>query len=123
MTLTGHNGEVRSLAVYKKDGMTYLASASQDGTIKLWNVNDGSVVETLTGHSNEITLTAFMQGDMPALGSGDDSSTVKFWNLSSNELVKTFDGLTGPVSTLAFFNHTNKPNMAIATGNTIELWE
>jgi len=123
MTLAGHDDDIRSLVTYKTNGLPYLASASQDGTIKLWNINDGSVIATLPGHSGEVTLTVFTHSDLPALGSGDVDGTIKFYNLSTNEIIKSLEEVTGPVITLAVFNHTNKPNMAIGTGNTIELWE
>lgn len=47
-TLTGHNGNVNTLT-FSKDGK-YLLSGSQDGTIKVWNVE--------TNFSNEKTIAA-----------------------------------------------------------------
>ncbi len=48
--LTGHTSTVNSIAL-SPDGET-LASASSDNTIRLWNINTGSHLRTLTGHTS-----------------------------------------------------------------------
>ena len=37
----------------------YLASASEDKTIKLWKMSDYSLVKTLTGHTGNVKSVAF----------------------------------------------------------------
>jgi len=101
----------------------HLASASCDGSVKLWNINDGSVISTFEEKGAEITLATFSHNGVPALASGDEFGTLKFWNLTDSELVKTMDSATGPISTITVFNHTNKPHLAIGTNNVVELWE
>jgi WD40 repeat protein len=49
-TLKGHTSEVRSVS-FSPDG-SLLASGGLDKTIKLWRVSDGSLVRTLTGHTD-----------------------------------------------------------------------
>ena len=66
-TLTGHTDTVRFVA-FSPDGNlylfysligNYLASASRDKTIMLWNMSDFSLVKTLTGHYHWIDFVAF----------------------------------------------------------------
>ncbi|MDB9356222.1 protein kinase, partial [Nodularia spumigena CS-587/03] len=66
-TLTGHSDSVNSLA-FSRDGQ-FLASGSDDKTIKLWNVLTGKDISTLTGHNYSIRSIAF-SSDGKILASG-----------------------------------------------------
>ena len=66
MTLAGHTDTVISIA-FSLNGIkiinsligNYLASASYDKTINLWNISDYSLVKTLTGHTDGVNSVAF----------------------------------------------------------------
>jgi WD40 repeat protein len=51
----GHSALVSSVA-FSPDGKT-LANGSWDNTIKLWNVETGELVRTLTGHTDEARIS------------------------------------------------------------------
>ena len=51
-TLSGHSDEVNAIK-WSPTGKL-LASASDDGTARLWDADDGTCVRTLTGHSKEV---------------------------------------------------------------------
>ncbi len=77
-TLTGHSEVVRSV-VYSPDGR-YLASGSQDKTIKIWEVATGKELRTLTGHSNSVFSVAYSP-DGRYLASGSSDRTIKIWRV------------------------------------------
>src|SRR6266536_2025383 len=52
-TLEGHSGGVWSVA-FSHDS-TWLASASGDRTVKIWNVSSGACLQTLEGHSDYVS--------------------------------------------------------------------
>ena len=55
-----------------------LVSGSQDTTIKVWNVNEGRVKKTLTGHTDNVcALELLNNGD---LVSGSSDKTIKIWD-------------------------------------------
>jgi WD40 repeat protein len=62
-------------------------------TIKLWQVSDGSLVRTLSGHTSAVVDVAFSpDGTLVASGSADD--TIKLWQVSDGTLVNTLTGHT-----------------------------
>ncbi|MBC1242254.1 WD40 repeat domain-containing protein, partial [Nostoc sp. 2RC] len=75
-TLEGHSSRVNSV-VFSPDGKT-LASASNDNTIKLWDVSTSKAIKTLTGHSSWVNSVVFSP-DGKTLASASDDNTIKLW--------------------------------------------
>ena len=61
------------------DGGT-LASASYDGTIRLWNARSGAYQQTLEGHNGPVTSVAFSP-DGGTLASGSFEGTILLWDI------------------------------------------
>jgi WD40 repeat protein len=78
-TLEGHTGWANQLD-FSGSG-TYLVSASEDGTIILWSLADGSPLETLTGHDGPVN-TVDVSPDDRWIASGSDDGTVRIWTLT-----------------------------------------
>jgi len=83
-TLQGHTGPIRSVA-FSADGKR-LASASDDGTIKLWNTATWEEILTLKGHTGPVRCVAF-SGDGQRLLSGGDDGSLRFWDAPMREAV------------------------------------
>lgn len=87
------------------------ASASQDRTIKIWSLEDGSVTGILRGHKRGVWSVRFSPAGTPPLNlseggtsgargllvSGSGDRTVKVWSLSTYTCLQTFEGHSNSV--------------------------
>ena len=60
MTLEGHTSPVRSIAITSDN--IKIVSGSDDKTIKVWDLNNGKLLNTLEGHSSEVHSVACRHG-------------------------------------------------------------
>ncbi|TKS81190.1 Dynein assembly factor with WDR repeat domains 1 [Collichthys lucidus] len=80
---------------------TLVATGSMDATAKLWDVETGEEVATLTGHTAEVLFLCFNTvGNQLVTGSFDH--TVAIWDVASRRRVHTLIGHTGEISNVQF---------------------
>jgi WD40 repeat protein len=93
-----HQAIVLSLA-YSSDGRT-LATASYDGTIKLWDT-DTYRERAALGRGAPVRCVAFAPGDR-FLAAATEDGLVRIWNLARREVAVTLRGHSANVHALAF---------------------
>lgn len=88
---TGHPSSIYSIA-FSPDGKT-LASGSWDLTIKLWNVETGQLIKTLSGHIIVGSLAFSSDGEIIAAGGGERTvnPTIELWNVKAEQIIKSLD--------------------------------
>ena len=59
-----------------------IASGSEDETVKLWSLEDGSLIRTLDGHTDWVISVTFSP-DGKLLGTGSYDGTVKLWRVNN----------------------------------------
>ena len=70
-----------------------LASGSGDKTVRLWKIQDGTLVREFTGHMGWVWSVAFSP-DGTLLASASDDRTVRLWKTQDGTLVREFKGHT-----------------------------
>ncbi len=111
--------DVVSSVAFSPDGKT-LASASTDKTIKLWNVNTGKEISTLTGHESEVIRVAFSP-DGKTLASVSWDKTMKLWNVNTGKEISTLTEHQYVVNSVAF-SPDGKTLASVSWNQTIKLW-
>ncbi|MFC1762175.1 protein kinase [Planctomycetota bacterium] len=76
MTLSGHKGIVRSIAI-SPDGKR-IVSGSEDGVLKIWDSGNGQEVMSLLGHEGTISSVA-ISSDGKRIISGGHDGNIKIW--------------------------------------------
>ncbi|NJN98968.1 MAG: WD40 repeat domain-containing protein [Anaerolineales bacterium] len=92
-TLKGHRKRLVEIA-YNPDG-TRLATASDDGTARVWNAIDNAPSLLTLKHSPYSVHSISFSPDGTIVATGDVSGTVKIWNAVSGENLHTFDVFQG----------------------------
>ena len=69
-----------------------LASCSLDKSIKLWNLDTGAELSTMSGHSQPVSCLAFKPDDSNILVTGSYDETLKMWDLSASSCLSTVSG-------------------------------
>jgi WD40 repeat protein len=118
LILAGHEQPIYKIAISPDSKV--LASASFDGTVKLWSTSTGREQVTLRGHNGRVTAVAF-SWDGKCVASGADDGIIKVWDVESGALVHDFEGNSGLVRCLAF----SSDGVTLASAleyKTVKLW-
>lgn len=103
--LTGHTGEISTLAVSHDTQDLASASGEQNKTgccIFIWDVMSGSCKKVLSQHASEVQAMAYSRDDRLLMSAGDYRDlTIALWNTRNYELLAT-TRVSSPIHDLAF---------------------
>ena len=116
--IQAHTANVRKV-IFSPDGKT-LASASEDFTVKLWNVQNRKLWQTLSGHQGNVWSVSFSP-DSKMLASASDDGTLKLWDVETGELIKTIKAHKDWVRSVGF-SPDGKMLASSSSDGTVKLW-
>ncbi len=119
--LVGHASNVPCTA-WAPDS-TRFASASMDGTVKIWD--SAKIVEpclkTLAGHTHSVNTVAW-SADGAFVASGSSDKTVKIWNPTSGECKFTLEGHAEAVTSVVI-SPDSRLVISASMDKTIRVWD
>jgi WD40 repeat protein len=120
IVLNGHKGPVRAIGVARDDET--IASAGDDGIIRLWNGRTGAETSTISaGHTGPILALA-VGPDSKTLLTGSADGTARLFAKSDGKVRRTLAGHGGPVQSVAFSPGGDRCATADAGGG-LKVWE
>lgn len=121
--LSGHRGRVTFVA-FSGDGQLLVSAAGEPGLfgeVQLWNVKDGSLIKTFTGHRDSL-YAAVLSPDGATLATSSYDQAIKLWDVKTGNELHTLTGHNDAVYDIAF-----RPDgrvLASASGDrTLKLWD
>lgn len=121
--LKGHTAAINDLCVSGDGGI--LASGSDDGTARLWNLKTGRPIFSFIASGGVLSVAIDRKGELLVTGDGDGQLTI--WNIPQQIYVRTCSRSNSPTSHAGIINAVDLcgKTQTIASGSgdrTIGLW-
>ena len=118
-TLIGHSRGINDVAWSPTSG--YVATASDDKTCRLWDVQTAQALVEFRGHSNFCFAVKFNpSSNLIVTGSFDE--TVKLWDARSGDCISTIPAHSDPVTSVDF----NRDGTCVVSGShdgLVRIWD
>ena len=103
----------------------YVAVGTLDGTVLIWDLETGDLVNQLDGHTNRTYATVFSPNDQFILSGSLDRSAI-LWNANNGEIIHSLSELPGRVTDVEFTPDGKKALLGInrqSSPSELVLWD
>ncbi|CAO3622495.1 unnamed protein product [Cunninghamella blakesleeana] len=117
--LKGHSRDVYSVKYHPNE--SHVVTGGYDKTVRMFDVNTGTIVKTFPGHQSAVTKTIFNPlGNLIITGSKDN--TIKFWDIVSGLCIRTIQSHLGEVTSVEM-NSSGTLLLSSSKDNSNRLWD
>lgn len=114
-----HRAEIWSVT-YSPNGQ-YIATASQDRTVKIWDAQTGQLLKMMEGHTDSVNGVVFSPDSMRIATTSDDG-TAKVWDIATSRELFTLSGHTRVVRRVVYSPDGTRLVTTSADG-TAKVWD
>lgn len=118
LTLSGHQAPVRTVAISASG--QFIASGSDDKTVKIWDALTGKLLFDLSGHGQNIKSVEFTPDGTMLVSS--DSESVKLWNTKTGQLIRSLAPHRNGMFS-AIITPNGQTLVSAGADNVIKLWD
>ncbi|WP_133164060.1 WD40 repeat domain-containing protein, partial [Cuspidothrix issatschenkoi] len=115
--ILGDSSWIDSL-VFSPDSQTLASIGRRDGTIKIWNITTGKLIQIFSTNARSVAFSP----DAQMLASGSNSGTIKIWNVITGQLLQTFPAHFNSVSFLTYSPDGQTLASIGRRDGTIKIW-
>ncbi|MEV2226269.1 hypothetical protein AB0E01_41395 [Nocardia vinacea] len=122
IVLRGHTGAISSITSFTIDSQPLIATASFDGTARIWNPTTGQPYgQPLTGHRGPVRTVVTLPGPSraPLLATGSDDLSIRVWDPVTGRLQRHLTGMIDTPAAIAALDHTR---IAVGEWATTRIW-
>lgn len=118
-SLEAHSGGISDIA-WSSDSK-YIATASDDKTVKIWGAEKGKMLRTLTGHTSYVFCVAFNpRSNLIVSGSYDES--VRVWEVRTGKCRHQLPAHSDPVTAVQF-NRDGSLIVSCSNDSLCRIWD
>ena len=98
--MKGHEGGVNDVCFH--EDRKHVASASDDGTVRVWDVERAEQVQVLVGHTHYVFAVRYANPRGHLLASGSFDESVRLWDARNGACLRVLPAHGDPVTSVSF---------------------